>query len=243
MRRRELFSSLRVVFGIPLLPFGSVAFVRLPTGVAARPVVGRSHHGSIRNPKNIVDEAPGSRRVTCCHTVGGLSLRHVGANVRRERQCANAKIDKASCDQCSEPLQVVVLLISAMTAVGQLFEFARIARVPNQWSIDIVPTPVHSRRRPISRNARLEPSVDKVVRQGQLLLDLHQEHEPFIAHGITAERLGREPGNPIPRKFAGRDTAVPSGKTGLGTRPLLESNPLRLNTIFMAAAYQKPWNA
>ena len=30
----------------------------------------------------------------------------------------------------------------------------------------------------------------------------------------------------------GREKAVPSGKIGLGTRPTLESNPLRLRTIF-----------
>ena len=77
-----------------------------------------SHHRSMGNAEDVVDEVRCSCRITCFRTVGGLTSRHVGANVPRDSQCLNAKIGKTSCDQGVPPVQVVVLLIGTMMLVG-----------------------------------------------------------------------------------------------------------------------------
>ena len=51
---------------------------------------------------------------------------------------------------------------------------------------------------------------------------------------VTPSNDSKPRRTPVPRK--GKGTTVPSGKTKLGNPPLLESNPLWLNTIFMVAA-------
>ena len=146
-RRRATTASLRVQFGFREALIGNSCIGCLPAIVAGRPSVRLSHHGSISNTKDKVDEPLHSCQIVCCLAMGGLPAWHVGANIWRHRQRLTAEVRKALCNQDIPTLQVVVLLDLAVTAIGQLVELHQTIRVRSMWSIDIVAASVHRRRR------------------------------------------------------------------------------------------------
>ena len=141
------------------------------------------------------------------------------------------------------PLQVMVLPIGTVMAVGQLLEFSRVARVPNKRSIDIVPAPVHVRHGRISRDSRLKPSIVEVIRQGHFSLDLHQEHEPFIAAPIATQLLGREAGNPIPRMLVLSHLRLAGRQRQITPEWIRRANPVSCVILYVNSRIRPPCSA